>query len=203
MNRALQRPRHTSQNTVAGTERHMAHMGPLTTFLPLDEFERWFSCAPVGAFVAYAVGVGLSGGQAVCARVRELAEAGHLELSQAPVLGEGAGRKFEYRARRLSASVPASAKVVKAPPAAEREAGIAGTSAGRVLDELKRAANFGRCAPSLAEIQRGCGLSTRSQARYQMQKLIEMGLIEIVDRQGQRRIVRIVSSGKQTKGAAV
>lgn len=193
--------RSAQRQGVAATERHIAHMGPLTTFLPLPEFDKWFARALAGEMVAYAVGVGLSGGQAVCQRVRDLAEAGQLELSQCPVTGDGPVRKFEYRARRLAgrASTPAPA----APPAAERERQIAGTSTGRVLDELKRAANFGRCAPSLAEMQRACGLSTRSQARYQMEKLTSMGLIEITDRQGARRVVRIISSGKQTKGGSV
>lgn len=197
----MNRAQRSSHRGVAETERHSALIGPLTTFLPLSEFDRWFARAATGDMVAYAVGVGLAGGQAVCRRVRELADAGHLELSQSPVQVEGSSRKFEYRARRLSGKAPRAA--IAAPPAAERERGIAGSPTGQVLDELKRAANFGRCAPSLADIQRACGLSTRHQARYQMEKLTGMGLIEISDRQGARRVVRIISSGKQTKGESV
>ena len=177
-----------------------ASLGPLTTIVPIEDFDAWFAKAGIGDKVIYAIGFGLTRKNATCARVRELYEAGELDLNHRLGEKQGAHRRTEYLATKKAPATPAPTPGAGA-PAMSREERIHGTPEYALLAELKRAANFERPMPSLAELMRACNFKTRSAVRYRLEKLEDMGLIEILDRPGARRQARIISTGKTTSEA--
>lgn len=181
--------------------RHTAKLAPLTLIVSEAQFDGWFQTAAKGHLVVYAVGIGLPRKNAVCVKIGGLARAGRLALMQRPLDQPGCARKFEYCARRL-ADTPAPAKLSR--KASRPKESLAGTIEGRILAEVSRAANFGRPCPSYAELARACDLPTREIARYRFQRLIDLEYLEVKpERQNQRRVVRIIETGKMTKRNAV
>ena len=188
------------QSGVAAMERNIVHLGPLTMVVGMSEFDDWLGSCAVGDECTYAHGPALPAENAVCKRAYDLAMSGVLLLFQKP-----APRGKYYHARRLKASGAESALEAAADEIAgadnlHREKQVAGTDAGRVLDILKRAANFNRQVPSLADLAQLAGLKDRQRARYLKDVLVDKGLIEITRKQGCVQVVTIVSSGKSTRG---
>lgn len=188
---------------VASTERHTAHLGPLTLVVTLDDFMAWFKSSKKSDKTVYAEGPSAARGNAVFIKAYDLYASGHLEIFQ-----PRGDRGFDFTARRTAKPLREAGDAPQAEQSAldltAKETIIAGTELGNVLDILKRAANFGRQAPSLGDLAQLANLTTgnvgRQRARYLKGKLAKQGFIKIEAKQGCVAVVEILSSGKKTRG---
>lgn len=183
-----------TRHGVTAIERTTISMGPLTMVVPEAEFDKWLAASSVGDTVIYAHGPALPQGNAVCTKARDLYDAGQLQLSQ-----KKAERGKHYLAKRVKPA-PAIDPVETEADILALEREVAGTPAGRVLDILKRCANFDRQVPSLAQLANQADLPNRQRANYLKTVLEEKGLISIHRQQGCVQVITIASSGKRTKG---
>lgn len=179
---------------VSELERNTVQLGPLTMVVGIEEFTEWLKLPSVGNELIYAHGPALPKDNATCKRAYEMAQAGELLLFQKPA---PRGKYYHVRRVKLGAKAP---QEKQGADNLHREQQVAGTDAGRVLDILKRTANFNRQVPSLADLAQLAGLKDRQRARYLKQLLENRGLIEISRKQGCVQVVTIVSSGKSTRG---
>lgn len=179
---------------------HVAKLAPLTLIISKKEFDDWLKSATKNSAIIYAVGLALPRKNPVCEAIGQLARDGALALTQRPIEQPVGPRKFEYCARRLADPPPKR----RGAPKSRNRSDLEGTIEGKILAEIARAANFGRPCPSYTELARALDLPSREIARYRVNRLVDLGFIEVrPERQNQRRVVRIISTGKMTKRSAV
>lgn len=181
-------------------------IAPLTRAIDAADFGRWLEGAREGDRLDYGWGLAPPRSFPVFAAVRAAVDAGQVRCHQSR---EAAGREWRYFVVRCAGGAPGS------PGSGRFVPGFAEDSdEGRVLALLIRTAEHKRPCPSNAVIAQALGLTgavgrggvqgrASDRARYILRKLADAGLIAIDPVAGadlrQRRVIRIVATGKQTR----
>lgn len=173
-------------------------VGPLCMVVPVGELEAWVRDAKPGDRFVYARGQVLAHGERTVIAARDYADAGLvITLSKATTQADGR-RETEWFVQRRSAAGVAAA-VTPSASQIEPECPADADELDAILREFARAANFKMVAPTNGELAARLNIRRARRVRYLVGKLIDRGLIRIVDHGPRaRRIVTIVSTGKST-----
>lgn len=170
---------------------------PIDWVLTCQEVEDWMKQARCGERLRYGQGRQLVRG-ATSALMRRLADAGDVHLFQ-PRSASGDGFDFLAVRNRIKVEVQHKAPRIQAGPALD-------PNSSALLLKLKTVARLGDVCPSDKQLGLALGL-TRDQVKWSLKKLVTADLvatrIEPTARHPKFRVVRIIASGRETKGPAL